>query len=194
MLVWGEADSETSPKKESRRKACKDMLHDLRGEVIQLMITTMVPRTSQDKEEQAGGTSFKELERQKTHLQALVSRTLMSLYFVVFVLDRNINNGNGNGNRNDNGNGSHDTGDGSKRSLYTARGCTYKEFLSCQPLNFKGTEGAVGLTHWFEKIEFVFHISNCVVKCQVKYATCTLLSGALTWWNSHVRTIGHDAA
>nr|GEX79977.1 hypothetical protein [Tanacetum cinerariifolium] len=28
----------------------------------------------------------------------------------------------------------------------------------------------------------------------VKYATCTLLNGALTWWNSHVRTIGNDAA
>ncbi|GJS89161.1 hypothetical protein Tco_0771797 [Tanacetum coccineum] len=31
-------------------------------------------------------------------------------------------------------------------------------------------------------------------RCQVKYATCTLLNGALTWWNSHVRTVGHDAA
>ncbi|GJX54554.1 putative reverse transcriptase domain-containing protein [Tanacetum coccineum] len=29
---------------------------------------------------------------------------------------------------------------------------------------------------------------------KVKYATCTLLGGALTWWNFHVRTIGHDAA
>ncbi|GJU23192.1 hypothetical protein Tco_1156534 [Tanacetum coccineum] len=28
----------------------------------------------------------------------------------------------------------------------------------------------------------------------MKYATCTLLNGALTWWNSHVRTVGHDAA
>ncbi|GKC08970.1 hypothetical protein Tco_1000580 [Tanacetum coccineum] len=45
----------------------------------------------------------------------------------------------------------------------------------------------------FEKMESMFHISNCVVECQVKYATCTLLSGALTWWNSHVRTVGHDA-
>ncbi|GJZ09129.1 putative reverse transcriptase domain-containing protein [Tanacetum coccineum] len=43
-------------------------------------------------------------------------------------------------------------------------------------------------------MEFVFHISNCSVECQVKYATCTLLGGALTWWNSHVRTVGHDAA
>ncbi|GKA12934.1 hypothetical protein Tco_0692480 [Tanacetum coccineum] len=35
---------------------------------------------------------------------------------------------------------------------------------------------------------------NYDVECQVKYATCTFLGGALTWWNSHVRTVGHDAA
>ncbi|GJZ68343.1 reverse transcriptase domain-containing protein [Tanacetum coccineum] len=29
---------------------------------------------------------------------------------------------------------------------------------------------------------------------QVKYATCTLLNSALTWWNAHKRTIGVDAA
>ncbi|GKE02258.1 putative reverse transcriptase domain-containing protein, partial [Tanacetum coccineum] len=57
-----------------------------------------------------------------------------------------------------------------------------------------GTEGVVGLTQWFEKIESVFHISSCIVECQVKYATCTLLGSALTWWNSHVKTVGHDAA
>ncbi|GJV65506.1 hypothetical protein Tco_1476334 [Tanacetum coccineum] len=45
-----------------------------------------------------------------------------------------------NGNRNNNGNGSHDSRGGSERPLHTARGCTYKEFLNCQPLNFKGTE------------------------------------------------------
>ncbi|GJV41493.1 reverse transcriptase domain-containing protein [Tanacetum coccineum] len=43
-------------------------------------------------------------------------------------------------------------------------------------------------------MEFVFHISNCTIECQVKYATCTLLGGALTWWNSYVRSVGHDAA
>nr|GFA06271.1 hypothetical protein [Tanacetum cinerariifolium] len=98
------------------------------------------------------------------------------------------------GNINENGNGSHNSGDGSRRPLHTAHRCTYKEFLNCQPLNFKGTKRTVGLAHWFEKIEFVFHISNCVVECQVKYTTCTLLGGALTWWNSHVRIVGHDAA
>ncbi|GJW89019.1 putative reverse transcriptase domain-containing protein [Tanacetum coccineum] len=43
-------------------------------------------------------------------------------------------------------------------------------------------------------METVFHISNCPEKSQVKYATCTLLDGALTWWNSHKRTIGTEAA
>ncbi|GJR40255.1 hypothetical protein Tco_1215939 [Tanacetum coccineum] len=29
-----------------------------------------------------------------------------------------------------------------------------------------GTEGVVGLTQWLEKMESVFHISNCTVACQ----------------------------
>ncbi|GKA60142.1 putative reverse transcriptase domain-containing protein [Tanacetum coccineum] len=64
--------------------------------------------------------------------------------------------------------------------------------MKCQPLNFKGTEGVVRLIRWFEKMETVFHISNCSKKYQVKYATFTLLNSALTWWNSHKRTIGTD--
>ncbi|GJR25724.1 reverse transcriptase domain-containing protein [Tanacetum coccineum] len=96
----------------------------------------------------------------------------------------NRNSGNVIGNGNDNGNGIHDSGSGSRRRLHTARGCTYKELLNCQPRNFKGTVEAVGLAQWFEKMESVFHISNCDVEGQVKYATCTLLNGALTWWNS----------
>ncbi|GKD64032.1 hypothetical protein Tco_1306140, partial [Tanacetum coccineum] len=35
---------------------------------------------------------------------------------------------------------------------------------------------------------------NCTVACQIKFATCTLLGNALTWWNSYVKTVGHDAA
>ncbi|GJS22426.1 reverse transcriptase domain-containing protein [Tanacetum coccineum] len=46
----------------------------------------------------------------------------------------------------------------------------------------------------FERMESVFHISNCTVENQVKFATCTLHSVALTWWNTHVKTVGHDAA
>ncbi|GJS17639.1 reverse transcriptase domain-containing protein [Tanacetum coccineum] len=57
-----------------------------------------------------------------------------------------------------------------------------------------GTKGVVELTQWFERMETVFRISNCPVENQVKFSTCTLLAGALTWWNSHVMTVSHDAA
>ncbi|GJT48388.1 hypothetical protein Tco_0974545 [Tanacetum coccineum] len=79
-----------------------------------------------------------------------------------------------------NGDDSHDSGSG-RRTERATRECTYSDFLKCQPLNFKGTEGVVGLTQWFEKMESVFHISNCTVACQIKFATCTLQGNALTY-------------
>nr|GEV32137.1 hypothetical protein [Tanacetum cinerariifolium] len=60
-----------------------------------------------------------------------------------------------------NGDDNHDLGSGVRRQAPTARECTYNDFLKCQPLNFKGTKGVVGLTQWFEKMESVFHISIC---------------------------------
>ncbi|GKB62133.1 putative reverse transcriptase domain-containing protein [Tanacetum coccineum] len=100
----------------------------------------------------------------------------------------NGNRGNGNGNENRGGNGYNFGG------FIPAQECTYQDFLKCQPLSFNGTEGVFGLTRWFEKMETVFHISNCPEKYQVKYALCTLLNSALTWWNFHKRTIGIKAA
>ncbi|GKC09559.1 reverse transcriptase domain-containing protein, partial [Tanacetum coccineum] len=99
----------------------------------------------------------------------------------------NRNGGNGNDNENGGGNGNNFGG------FMPARECTYQDFLKYQPLSFNGTEGVVGLTRWFEKMETVFHISNCIERYQVKYASCTLLNSALTWWNSYKRTIGIEA-
>ncbi|GJS16727.1 putative reverse transcriptase domain-containing protein, partial [Tanacetum coccineum] len=67
--------------------------------------------------------------------------------------------GNGNGNRGGNGNGNPNRND--RGVMPVARECTYHDFVKCQPLNFKGTKGVIGLTRWFEKMETVFHISNC---------------------------------
>ncbi|GJT08727.1 putative reverse transcriptase domain-containing protein [Tanacetum coccineum] len=78
--------------------------------------------------------------------------------------------------------------------LPNQRECTYTDFLKCQPINFKGTEGVIGLTQWVEKMESVFLISNCAITSQVKFASCTLQGSALTWWNSHVRAVGQDVA
>ncbi|GJT57365.1 putative reverse transcriptase domain-containing protein [Tanacetum coccineum] len=92
------------------------------------------------------------------------------------------------------GDNSHGSGTGGRRQVPTQRECTYTDFLKCQPINFKGTEGVVGLTQWVEKMESYFLISNCAITSQVKYASCTLQGSALTWWNSHVRAVGQDVA
>ncbi|GJV26864.1 reverse transcriptase domain-containing protein, partial [Tanacetum coccineum] len=93
-----------------------------------------------------------------------------------------------------NGDDSHTSGTGVRRNERTIRECTYQDFMKCQPVFFRGTEEVVNLTQWFERMETVFRISNCTVENQVKFATCTLLGTALTWWNSHARTVTNDVA
>ncbi|GKD95561.1 hypothetical protein Tco_1379458 [Tanacetum coccineum] len=67
--------------------------------------------------------------------------------------------------RSQNGKDNHDSGTGVRRQAPLARKYTYPYFMKCKPLYFKGNEGVIELT-----------------QC------------ALTWWNSHVRTVGHDVA
>ncbi|GJU73187.1 putative reverse transcriptase domain-containing protein [Tanacetum coccineum] len=86
------------------------------------------------------------------------------------ILRSNVDNGNGNNGNGENGNG----GNGNPNENGNGRSCR--------------------LIRWFEKMETVFHISHYLEKYQVKYATCTLLNSALTWWNSHKTTIGTEAA
>ncbi|GJR14843.1 hypothetical protein Tco_0797495 [Tanacetum coccineum] len=57
------------------------------------------------------------------------------------------------------------------REAPVARKCSYKEFMSCQPFNFKGTKGVVGRIRWFEQTESVFLRSNCTEDYKVKFAT-----------------------
>ncbi|GJT53115.1 reverse transcriptase domain-containing protein [Tanacetum coccineum] len=80
------------------------------------------------------------------------------------------------------------------REAPVARQCSYKEFMSCQPINFKGTEGAIGLIHWFERTESVFSRSNYTEDCKVKFATGTLTEEALSWWNYFAQPIGIEEA
>ncbi|GKE95905.1 hypothetical protein Tco_1580760, partial [Tanacetum coccineum] len=70
-----------------------------------------------------------------------------------------------------------------EREAPVAKKCSYKEFMSCQPINFKGLEGVVGLIRWFERTESVFSYSNCTEDYKVKFATGTLTEEALSWWN-----------
>nr|GEY53685.1 RNA-directed DNA polymerase homolog [Tanacetum cinerariifolium] len=75
-----------------------------------------------------------------------------------------------------------------------ARKCTYKEFMSCQPFYFNGTEGAVGLIRWFKRTESVFSHSNCAEKNKVKFVISTLTEEALFWCNSFAHPIRIEKA
>ncbi|GJY98278.1 reverse transcriptase domain-containing protein [Tanacetum coccineum] len=81
-----------------------------------------------------------------------------------------------------------------QRETPVVRKCSYKEFMNCQPFNFKGTEGAVGLICWFERTESVFLRSNCTEDYKVKFTTSTLTKEALSWWNSFAHPIGIEEA
>ncbi|GKG36528.1 hypothetical protein Tco_0444206, partial [Tanacetum coccineum] len=60
--------------------------------------------------------------------------------------------------RSRNDDNSHDSGTGKRRQAPPTRECTYIDFLKCQPLNFKGTEGVIGLTQW--KCSYVVEFSH----------------------------------
>ncbi|GKB89814.1 putative reverse transcriptase domain-containing protein [Tanacetum coccineum] len=57
--------------------------------------------------------------------------------------------------------------------------CFYADFMKCQPLNFRGIEGVVGLTRWIEKMESVFNISGCAIENQIR--TLGPEAYAMTW-------------
>nr|GEZ54596.1 reverse transcriptase domain-containing protein [Tanacetum cinerariifolium] len=75
------------------------------------------------------------------------------------------------------------------REAPIARKCSYKDFMSCQPFNFKGLEGAIGLIRWFEHTKSVFSRSNYTQDCKVKFATGTLIKEALSRKNSFAQPI-----
>nr|GEW58278.1 reverse transcriptase domain-containing protein [Tanacetum cinerariifolium] len=80
------------------------------------------------------------------------------------------------------------------REASVARNCSYKEFMSCQLINFKGSEGVVRLIRWFGRTKSVFSCSNCTEDYKVKFATGTLPEEALSWWNSFAQPIGIEEA
>ncbi|GJS06468.1 putative reverse transcriptase domain-containing protein, partial [Tanacetum coccineum] len=62
-------------------------------------------------------------------------------------LTNNVNNANANGNGGNSPNN---------------EGCTYKEFLACNPRYFDGKGGAIVLKRWIEKMESMMDISGCL--------------------------------
>ncbi|GJZ95923.1 putative reverse transcriptase domain-containing protein [Tanacetum coccineum] len=61
-------------------------------------------------------------------------------------------------------------------------GCSYKEFLACNPKEYDGKGGAVVLTRWIEKMESVQDMSGCSIDQKVK---CTAGSFMEEFYPSH---------
>lgn len=93
---------------------------------------------------------------------------------------------NGN-NEEGNGLGTGSTNQGTNHGV--ARTCTYKEFTNAKPRTFNGTGGVIVLKRWIEKVESVFEICGCPDECKVKFAACTFIDQALSWWNGHVEAM-----
>ncbi|GJZ59789.1 putative reverse transcriptase domain-containing protein [Tanacetum coccineum] len=71
-------------------------------------------------------------------------------------------------------------------------GCSYKEFLACNPKEYDGKGGAVALTRWIEKMKYVHDMSGCSIDQKVKYTAGLFVSKALTWWNSQIHTLSRE--
>ncbi|GKA02457.1 putative reverse transcriptase domain-containing protein [Tanacetum coccineum] len=74
------------------------------------------------------------------------------------------------------GNGRNQNGDAINDNIWgdVSRGCTYKEFLACNPKEYDGYEWVYGSQ-------------------KVKYTTGSFVGKALTWWNSQIHTQGREA-
>src|SRR5919202_874638 len=55
-----------------------------------------------------------------------------------------------------------------------ARPCIHKDFMSCKPANYQGTEGPVALIHWLEECESHFDTVHADERDWVRFATSTL--------------------
>ncbi|GJQ89976.1 putative reverse transcriptase domain-containing protein [Tanacetum coccineum] len=75
---------------------------------------------------------------------------------------------------------------------HASSGCSYKEFLACNPKEYDGNGGVVVLTRWIKKMENVHDMSGCTNNQKVKYTAGSFVGKALTWWNSQIRTLSQE--
>nr|GEX25628.1 hypothetical protein [Tanacetum cinerariifolium] len=71
-------------------------------------------------------------------------------------------------------------------------GCSYREFLACNPKEYDGKGAAVVLTRWIEKMKNVQDMSGCSIDQKVKYTAGLFVGKALTWWNSQICTLSQE--
>ncbi|GJV96131.1 reverse transcriptase domain-containing protein [Tanacetum coccineum] len=111
---------------------------------------------------------------------------------IVAQVGNHVNNQGNNNNQDDNV--INDNNQGNVRTMNNGRGgCSYKEFMACNPKDYEGKCGAIVYTRWIEKMESVQDMSGCGENQKVKYNAGSFIGKALTWWNSQVQTRGREA-
>ncbi|GJR49774.1 putative reverse transcriptase domain-containing protein [Tanacetum coccineum] len=74
---------------------------------------------------------------------------------------------------------------------HASSGCSYKEFLACNPKEYDSKGGAVVLTYWIDKMESGHDMSGCSIDQKVKYTTGSFVESEL--WNHAMVGAGHAA-
>nr|GEU65481.1 putative reverse transcriptase domain-containing protein [Tanacetum cinerariifolium] len=101
----------------------------------------------------------KDRDDARRRLRRLESFVKRRLGFALSLVEWKSWRGGNNGNLNENGRG----------VMPVAHVYTYQDFVKCQPLNFKGTEGVVALRRWFENTKTVFHNNLMKLMTEVYY-------------------------
>ncbi|GKD70658.1 hypothetical protein Tco_1324748 [Tanacetum coccineum] len=116
----------------------------------------------------------------------IIAQQLQNLLLTLLAQVGNQGNNQGN-NRNENGDAVNDNIQGDERNVIVnndQRGCTYKEFLACNPKEYDGKGCAIVYTHLIEKMESVQDMSGCGDNQKVKYTDGSFVGKARTWWDS----------
>ncbi|GKF17175.1 hypothetical protein Tco_0062093 [Tanacetum coccineum] len=117
-------------------------------------------------------------------IAAIIAQQMQNIITqIVTQVTNNMNNNNNNNNNDDN---NANNGNGGNN------GCSYKTFLACNPRDYDGKGGAIALTGWIEKMEYVIENSGCAENQKVNASS--FINKALTWWNSQVQARGREAA
>ncbi|GJT55707.1 putative reverse transcriptase domain-containing protein [Tanacetum coccineum] len=143
-----------------------------------------------------GGTKVDDGVDEVPDFSTIIAQQLQNL--LPTILSQVGNQGRNQGNdRNQKGDAVNDNIRGDVRNVIEnndRRGCTYKEFLTCNPKEYDGKGGATVYTRWVEKMESVQDMSGCRDSQKVKYTVGSFVGKALTWWNSQIHTRSREAA
>ncbi|PWA76224.1 reverse transcriptase domain-containing protein [Artemisia annua] len=142
------------------------------------------------------GTGNNNNNNENPDFETIIARKLQGLLptIVTQVGDHISNQGNNvSGNDHGDNNGGNDHANNGNHTNGN-KGCTYREFSACKPVDFDGNGGAIAYTRWVEKMESVIDISECADHQKIKYAACSLTGKALTRWNTQIQARGREAA